>query len=243
MNMASRVQHEFPLEQAPRRKLAETVAQQLLDAVRTLEPGTRIPSEKELTQMLGVGRSTVREALNGLALLGSVEIRHGQGVFVAPPATLEASSAEPGTIVGALTKGVTHDLLEARQIVEVAIARLAAQRRTEIELQEMEAVLNAHRDAIVRVQSPAKHGMQFHVLLAQAAHNEVLEGVFHSFMKLMFSRGPRLYQDVHGFAAWELDQHQRLYEAIRDGDADAAAERMSAHVGSMAEHYRAVGEA
>src|SRR5689334_18909950 len=117
MNMASRIQHQFPLEQAPRRKLAETVAQQLLEAVRTLEPGTRIPSEKELTQMLGVGRSTVREALNGLALLGTVEIRHGQGVFVAPPAAVETSSAEPDVIARALTKGVTHDLLEARQIV------------------------------------------------------------------------------------------------------------------------------
>ena len=62
----------FSLEQAPRRKLAETVARQLLSAVRDLAPGTRLPSEKELTQMLGVGRSTVREALNGLALLGVV---------------------------------------------------------------------------------------------------------------------------------------------------------------------------
>src|SRR5947209_511107 len=132
--MAGPAATPFSLEQAPRRKLAETVAQQLLGAVRDLVPGTRIPSEKELTQMLGVGRSTVREALNGLALLGTVEIRHGQGVFVASPAAVETTSVEPDAIAMALTKGVTHDLLEARQIVEVAIARLAAQRRTESEL-------------------------------------------------------------------------------------------------------------
>ena len=73
----------FALKRAPRQKLAETVAQQLFEAIRDLPPGTRVPPERELTKELGVGRSTVREALNGLALMGVVDIRHGQGVFVA----------------------------------------------------------------------------------------------------------------------------------------------------------------
>src|SRR5581483_11592572 len=57
------------LKRAPRQKLAETVAQQLLEAIKDLPPGTRVPPERELTKELGVGRSTVREALNGLALM------------------------------------------------------------------------------------------------------------------------------------------------------------------------------
>ena len=89
--MAGPAATPFSLEQAPRRKLAETVAQQLLGAVRDLVPGTRLPSEKELTQMLGVGRSTVREALNGLALLSVVEIRlEGMGASVAAKRTNQA---------------------------------------------------------------------------------------------------------------------------------------------------------
>lgn len=78
---------KLALSPVTRRKLTETVAEQLLDAIRELPPGTRVPSERELTRELGVGRSTVREALNGIAMLGIVEIRHGQGVFVAsaPP--------------------------------------------------------------------------------------------------------------------------------------------------------------
>ena len=80
---------KLALSPVTRRKLTETVAAQLLQAIRELPPGTRVPSERELTRELGVGRSTVREALNGIAMLGIVEIRHGQGVFVteAPPAT------------------------------------------------------------------------------------------------------------------------------------------------------------
>src|SRR5215510_9599317 len=70
-----------------RRKLAETVAARLLDAVRTQPPGTRVPTERALAEQLGVGRSTVREALNGLAALGILDIRHGQGVFVASSAS------------------------------------------------------------------------------------------------------------------------------------------------------------
>ena len=84
---------KLALSPAPRRKLSETVADQLLVAVRELPPGTKVPSERELTKELGVGRSTVREALNGLAMLGVVEIRHGQGVFVT--ATLPRSASLP----------------------------------------------------------------------------------------------------------------------------------------------------
>src|SRR5271163_5143623 len=79
----SGAESDLVLSKAPRRKLAETVGEQLAEAIRGLPPGTRVPSERDLMKDLGVGRSTVREALNGLALLGLVDIRHGQGVFVA----------------------------------------------------------------------------------------------------------------------------------------------------------------
>ena len=111
------------LSPVTRRKLTATVAEQLLTAIRDLPPGTKVPSERELTRELGVGRSTVREALNGIAMLGIVEIRHGQGVFVtgeAPP------DGEPSAITAALERGVTNEFIEARLIVEVEVARLAA---------------------------------------------------------------------------------------------------------------------
>lgn len=244
--MADSALTQFPLTQAPRRKLAETVAQQLLEAVRKLEPGTRIPSEKELTQMLGVGRSTVREALNGLALLGVVEIRHGQGVFVAAESSAGPADGrdEPSSMIGqALAKGVTHDLLEARQIVEVAIARLAAARRTDAEIRDIEADLEAHQRVLTTSRTPLKPASQFHVLLAEAAHNEVLAGVFHSFLKLMLDRGPLLYENVPGFAEWEIDQHRRIFEAIRAGDSELAGTLMHDHVAAMESYYKQAGEA
>src|ERR1700761_5085702 len=113
------------LSRVSRSKLAETVAQQLLGQIREkeLQPGTRMPSERELMGALGVGRSTIREALNGLAMLGVVDIRHGQGVFVVNP---DGATAMPRGIAAALSRGITRDLFEARRLVEVHVARLAA---------------------------------------------------------------------------------------------------------------------
>jgi GntR family transcriptional repressor for pyruvate dehydrogenase complex len=226
-------QPDLLIRQAPRKKLAETVAQQILEAVRDLEPGTRLPPERELTQRLGVGRSTVREALNGLAMVGVVEIRHGQGVFVAErPASAQAPGEEAPT-------EITDDLLEARRIVEPELARLAAERRTEDDLAAMDDVLAQHRSHLEALEGPVIEASQFHLLVADAARNQVLADVIRPFLRLAFERGPRLYQTTEGYAQWELDQHQRICDAIRSGEGDAARLRMLEHVTSMGPHYAA----
>lgn len=231
---------KLALSPAPRRKLSETVADQLLVAVRELPPGTKVPSERELTKELGVGRSTVREALNGLAMLGVVEIRHGQGVFVTgdPPQT-----SEPSAIASALERGVTNEFIEARLIVEVEVARLAARRRTDEDLAAMAAALVVQEkrlggdiDAIVETAA------SFNVLLADCAHNEVLRAMIQSFVTLMVERGPRVYS-LEGFGEWDLQEHRGLYAAVRDRDAERAAKLMREHIEELARRYRAVGAA
>jgi GntR family transcriptional regulator, transcriptional repressor for pyruvate dehydrogenase complex len=238
--MTSTAPGTISISNVPRQKLAEKVTQQLLEAVRPLAPGTKLPSEKELAHKLAVGRSTLREALNGLAVLGMVDVRHGQGTFIsnAPPAVGNNGQAQEAIAV-ALAKGVTRDLLEARLIIEVAMVRLAAQRRTDVDLREMEAVLEVHQRSL---DNPIKPASQFHVLLAEAARNEVLASLFQSFLKrLMDPRGPRLYEQLEDFAAWELAEHRGIYEAVRAGEPELAAERMRNHVNAMELHYRKVG--
>ncbi len=226
------------IAQAPRRKLAETVAQQILDAVRDLPAGTRLPSERELTQQLGVGRSTVREALNGLAMMGVVEIRHGQGVFVTdrPPMAGDAERSLP-------PKEVTDELLEARRIVEVELARLAAERRTEGDLTKMQSLLDTHREDLEAGRGPVMQASQFHLLVADAAKNQILADIVRPFFRLMLERGPQLYETTDGYAQWELEQHQRICDAIRSGDAETARVRMLEHVTSMSHHYEEAVEA
>lgn len=229
---------ELVLSQVPRQKLREAVAEQLLDAIKGLPPGTRVPSERTLTAELGVGRSTVREALNGLALMGVVEIRHGQGVFVADQAAVEDDS---GSLEAALDRGVTKEFIEARLVVEVEAARLAAKRRDEDDLQRL---ANALADQKQRISKPDSGlldvAANFNVLLAEAAHNEILVAIVQSFVGLMMERAPKIYS-LDGFAEWDLSEHQGLYEAVRDGDAELAAERMRIHILELADRYQLVG--
>ena len=214
------------------------MAQQLLAQVRsgTYQPGARMPSERELMVSLGVGRSTIREALNGLALLGVIEIRHGQGAFV-----LQTDQATPpGALTTSLAKGVTRDLLEARVSVEVTIAELAARRRTAADLREIEDVLEEHAGLLERQAPAAELAARFHLELAEAAHNEVLAGFIESVLGLLTERGPALEQR-RGYRELELREHEGLLAAVRDGDPELAAQRMREHLGAMTRHHSGIG--
>jgi GntR family transcriptional regulator, transcriptional repressor for pyruvate dehydrogenase complex len=231
---------EFSLKPAPRQKLAETVAQQLFEAIRDLPPGTRVPPERELTKELGVGRSTVREALNGLALMGVVDIRHGQGVFVAERKDEDDST---DALEQALMKGVTREFIEARLVVEVEIARFAAQRRTDNDLQQIAETIEELKRALgAPTKRALKPATQFNLAVAEAAHNEVLASLMRPFVRLMIERAPALY-DQEEFRRWDIEDLTRIYEAIRAGDSDLAAERMREHILAVGEHYRRAGEA
>ena len=211
----------------------------MLEAISELEPGARVPSERELTRDLGVGRSTVREALNGLALLGLVEIRHGQGVFV-----VERKDVHGGAdaLQRALTKGLTQEFLEARMVVEVEIVGLAAKRRTDADLQRiLDTIEQLERAREAPVEQALQPASDFNVALAEAAHNEVLAGIEESFVGLMIERASELY-DTDGFREWDIEEHKGILEAIREGDSDLAKQRMRDHIVAIGEHYKRVGK-
>jgi GntR family transcriptional regulator, transcriptional repressor for pyruvate dehydrogenase complex len=233
---------EVSLEPAARRKLSETVAEQLMEAFRDLPPGTRVPSERELTKDLGVGRSTVREALNALAVLGVLTIRHGQGAFIAEDASPDGSDASHSVLTQALERAETREFIEARLMVEVEVTRLAAQRRTDDDLQRIETVLGEQQRRLSGddVEATVDVAASFNVVLAEAAHNELLAAMIRTFVELMVERGPKIYA-LPGFGAWDLSEHTGIYEAVRDQDADRAAQLMRNHILELAERYREVG--
>jgi GntR family transcriptional repressor for pyruvate dehydrogenase complex len=222
-----------------RSKLAADVAEQLLGQIRSKElaPGTRMPSERELMAALGVGRSTIREAMNGLAMLGVVDIRHGQGVFVR---NSDAAAAVPRGIAVALSRGITRDLFEARMLVEVHVARLAAERRTDSDLSEIAECLADHTRAIELGEPAVEPAVKFHVRIGEAAHSEVLSSFVSSFVEMMTERGPIL-EAKPGYREWEIAQHRSVFEPIRDRDPALAAERMRAHLTEVVPHHERLG--
>jgi GntR family transcriptional regulator, transcriptional repressor for pyruvate dehydrogenase complex len=214
-----------------RSSLVERVAEQLISEIegKELPPGAKIPSERALMDALGVSRSTIREALNGLAVLGLIEIRQGQGAFVVNG---QARLRRPDEIAAALASSVTKDLLEARVVIEAEIVRRAVERGTEQDMREVEAVIDKHRARLAGGRSGARYAAQFHRELGEASHNEVLASFMNSILTLMVERGTRL-EALAGYAEWELAEHEGIFEAVQARDADLADRRMRQHLSAM----------
>jgi len=170
--MESRQQPFQPLD---RRKVYEQVAEQLLGQIgsRHLRPGDALPSERELTENFAVGRSSIREALRMLESQGLITSVNGGAFVVADAANPLNSSLQ---LVFALDDATgVHDLFELRRIIDCEAAALAAERRTDDQLEEMslaiaamEETLPAHDEAFVLAD------LRFHLAIAEATGNRLI---------------------------------------------------------------------
>jgi GntR family transcriptional repressor for pyruvate dehydrogenase complex len=178
--------------------------------------------------MLHVGRSTVREALNGLAMAGVLEVRHGQGCFVA-----SGDEPAPAALERALRRGETSDLMEARLLVEVEMLGLAAERATPEDIRRAEEALKAYRQAVDAGTSIVKVASRLHMRLLEAAHNEVLLGFVRIYGPKVLERGHELEEGGPRSASEEYEEHAKLLAAVLARDPRAARERMREHLGAM----------
>lgn len=190
---------------------------------RSLQPGDRLPSERDLAERLGVGRNAVREALATLVTLRIVESRPNSGIYlrhVAREASFEAlvMLTDMG---GTPTPVEVAETMEVRGHLEVLAAGLACQRRTEADLARMEAVLRHTEEVLAHNGNIATADTDFHIALVDATHNTVLVRVLHAFYRFTGRRREAMFEDtVQGTAS--LRDHQRLFEHIRARDAPKA---------------------
>jgi GntR family transcriptional repressor for pyruvate dehydrogenase complex len=198
-----------------------------------LEPGAKLPSERELALRMGVSRPLVREALRSLVERGLVEISPGRGTFVT--ASSSAIAARP---LGShyLRQNITpHHLIEVRTILEPAAARLAAERATDPEIAALGHAVE-QVGAVDSVLDRARWDITLHALVARMSHNPVIETTFESIATLVFELMLRSHSDPKVIAA-SAPFHQAVYEAIRDRDPDRAYEAMRAHHESGQQFY------
>ena len=204
------------------RQRYEQVADLLAADIRAgrLAPGERLPSERDLARRLEVGRASVREAIAALQVAGLVETRPGSGTFVAatPDEVREVHDSSPS------------DLLEARLLLEPQVARLAAQRGRPDE--EIEALLALMEDATGDVWNDCDR--RFHLRIAALTGNPVLIDLADRIAAVMDEPlWQRLRDDsiaVLGRTTLHLAEHRMIYEAIVEGDADAAELYASQHI-------------
>lgn len=211
----------MPLTSLRRSPLAELAVSQLREQVASGQwpVGERLPAENELARMLGVGRSTVREAVRVLVHAGILETRQGSGTYVRQ---LTAGSGwEP-----LLRRAAILEVYEVRQALEVQAAVLAAERRTPEDIariNELEADRTRMRD-LARDSAFIEADVAFHQAVVTAAHNPLLAEMFASFTSVLRETLADVISDA---SLGEIDSspaHTRLATAVAAGD-PAAAER------------------
>lgn len=222
------------VERVERSHPALEVSRQLLDHLlnsRNIAVGDRLPSERELAATFGVGRSAVREALKSLSLLGLLEIRQGDGTYLRnATSTLLPQVIQWGLLLDAQT---TMDLMDARRAVEVGLAELAARRRTDEDLRLIGEQLRGLEASIDDPSAWVSYDVGFHLQVAQAAHSKSLADVLFRLRTLLdASIRHNRAQNTDNQAKYH--EHERIFDAVRDGDASAAAAAMREHMDRVA---------
>ncbi len=215
-----------------RQKAYVQIAEQIIESIRRGEfrPGDRLPSVRELEAKFGVSRPSVREALSALELVGIVETRTGQGTFVLDP-SLERTER---SLLQFDHGESPAEVLEVRLILEPEGARLAAERATEEDLKVLAISLESLR-TIAGERTPAIVGdIQFHVAVAKASRNPVIQRVVESltgYLAQALWRSLRQRAWMHeDLARTYLEHHEHTFAAIRAHEGLLSARSMREHL-------------
>ncbi|MEN0084212.1 MAG: FadR/GntR family transcriptional regulator [Leifsonia sp.] len=212
-----------------REPLAEQAAEALLDRIRAGEwtLGQKLPGETTLAPQLGVGRSTVREAIRQLAGRGVLATRQGAGVFV-------TALDEPEHWDSVVRRAGIAAVIEARTAIEVEASALAAERRTDADLRALRAATE-HREARrATIEEHVDADLALHRAIVAAAHNPILSDLFDGFVPRNRQAMVELLR-IGGAFGSDADQltHERIVHAIQAGDAEAAASLTRAHLRTL----------
>ena len=192
-----------------------------------LKSGDQLPPERDLAEKFLVSRTSVREALRALESVGLIEIRPGEGTFVRE-VSVEAL-VEPLALVLLAQREMIGELFEARRLLEPVIAGLAARRATREEVQEMERILDEQAKEIAAGNTGLAQDAAFHAAIATAAHNRAITRIVHAVMDLLAQSREEAIS-TPGRPTRSHEDHRRVLDAIRGGDATAAERAMQDHV-------------
>jgi GntR family transcriptional repressor for pyruvate dehydrogenase complex len=193
----------------------------------TLRTGDRLLPERELAKHIGVSRPTVRAGLRSLAVMGVVRSRQGAGTFITdgPPALL----SEPLDLLAVL-HGLTRDgLFEARRVLEVGTAALAAGRATDEQFVAISEEVTGMYASIEHPLAFLGHDVRFHRAIAVAANNPALGVLIDMLASLFYQRRRETIQEATDLRE-TAEAHRRIYQAIRARNVEAARAAMDDHL-------------
>ena len=232
------------LPAGPQRRggLVQAVVEHLQQQIQTgqLKPGDQLPTESAVMQALGVSRTVVREAISRLQASGQVQTRHGIGTFV-----LEATSAQNFRIAeqDMATLDDVIAVLELRISLETEAAGLAAQRATPDQLTTMASALHGFATAIRNRSDAVPSDFQFHMEIARATGNRHFADLMtclgtHIIPRTRIKTADQAPEGRQAYLERVHGEHESIYNAIRNHDADAARAAMRTHLSNSRDRLR-----
>lgn len=216
------------LKRVTKNTVAAQVINQLTDLIKdgAIKPGERLPSEREMSEQLGVSRPPLREALRALEYAGMLETRYGDGVYVKS----DVFPSEPAPLFSNLLNRYTlEEMIEMRRIVEVAAVRMAIERATTEDLDMLQSIHNKAQRSVGNKDKFIECDLAFHSSIAEVARNSILFNTVQTMRKLMSEFNHELLEQKD-FRLTVVDQHQRICDAIFRRDSEKAVQAMERHL-------------
>lgn len=220
-----------------RATLPQEIVKALTDLImkRVWKPGDLIPTEKELASRFQVGRSTIREAVKSLVVLGVLEARAGEGSFVREPTSELLSGGFRWGLL--LSEGNLDDFVDVRVLIEVECARRAAANKTDDLVSQLDATIKEMRA------EPMDHGVfmdsdtRFHLAIAHAARNPIFGTVGATIQSIVRIWYPKTYY-IPETRGRTIAEHRAIAAGVASGNLDAAGKAMRAHIVAAAQRLR-----
>ena len=209
-------------------KVYEAVMEQIKDSVKSgeLKRGDKLPSERELSEKLQVSRTSVREALKSLNMLGLIESKHGEGNFI--KGNIEDSLLEPLSMVFLLIGSKNEEIIQLRRIIEPQCASMAAENITDSDLEELNEIL-IEMEKTSDDDLSAELDKKFHYKIAQSCGNMLISTIMFSVSALI-----EKYIDsshIHKYNKEKVNcQHKAIYTALKEHDEKEAFKLLSEHL-------------
>lgn len=214
------------------KKVYEEVVEQIKDMIYkgVLKRGDKLPSERELVEKLQVSRTSVREAIRSLEIIGLIESRQGEGNFIKD--SFRDALIEPLSVIFMLKDSKSEEILELRKIIEVGAIQLAAKRITESELDELSELKDKLKTPN-KEENLAEIDREFHYKIAVASKNSLLLGVLNATSSLMESYIKDARKNIleeEGNRQILILQHENIFHALKNKNGAEATNAMTEHL-------------
>ncbi|WP_077624685.1 FadR/GntR family transcriptional regulator [Sediminibacillus massiliensis] len=221
------LKNKFEFEPIQKNPIVVELTRRLLDFIfsGSIQPGEKLPTERQLQEALNVGRSAIREAIKVLTVLGILEVRQGDGTYLKKADSgLLLESIEWGLLLG---EKQAADIVEARKEIELSIVRLAAERAEAKEIEELGVILEELR--VSTIEDFIEKDIAFHTKLAKMSRNTVFIGVLSSIHSLLRT-WIKLVVESAGETDFSYQDHLKVYQAVAKKDPREAVIAMDEHL-------------